>query len=71
MPEMDGFEFIALLRKRAEWRNLPVLVITAKDLTEEDRRRLSGLVEKVLLKGAFPREELLERVRELVAACVG
>jgi CheY-like chemotaxis protein len=71
MPEMDGFEFIAELRKRREWRHIPVVVITAKELTGEDRERLSGSVERVLEKGAFTREELLQRVRELVAACVG
>jgi PAS domain S-box-containing protein len=71
MPEMDGFEFVAELRKRAEWRDIPVVVITAKELTGEDRRRLNGSVERVLEKGAFTREELLDRVRALVAACVG
>jgi hypothetical protein len=47
-----------------------VVVITAKELTEEDRRRLNGSVEKVLLKGAFSRQDLLKRVREFVSACV-
>src|SRR5574338_49514 len=42
MPEMDGFEVIEQLRSRAEWRDIPVVVVTAKDLTEEDRRRLNG-----------------------------
>ena len=51
MPEMDGFEFLDELRSRAEWRDIPVLVVTAKDLTEEDRRRLNGEVERVLAEG--------------------
>jgi hypothetical protein len=46
------------------------VVITAKELTFEERQRLNGSVEKVLLKGAFTRTELLGKVRELVAACV-
>jgi PAS domain S-box-containing protein len=70
MPEMDGFEFIVNLRNRSDWRDIPVVVITAKELTGEDRQKLNGSVERVLLKGAFTREELLNRVRELVAACV-
>jgi PAS domain S-box-containing protein len=70
MPEMDGFEFILRLRKRPDWRDIPVVVITAKELTPDDRRRLNGSVERVLLKGAFSRQELLNRVRELVSACV-
>jgi hypothetical protein len=68
MPEMDGFEFIEALRKQDKWRSIPVVVITAKDLTEADRRRLSGYVEKILRKGAYSREELLAEVRELVVA---
>jgi CheY-like chemotaxis protein len=70
MPEMDGFDFLDNLRQHAEWNNIPVVVITAKELTEEDRRRLNGSVEKVLLKGAFSRQDLLKRVREFVSACV-
>jgi len=47
----------------------PVIVVTAKDLTEDDRNRLAGSVEKVLEKNACTREQLLERVSEAVAAC--
>src|SRR5262249_2894395 len=44
MPEMDGFEFIEALRARPEWRGIPVVVLTAKELSPEDRRRLTGVV---------------------------
>jgi signal transduction histidine kinase/CheY-like chemotaxis protein len=66
MPEMDGFQFIHELRKREEWRDIPVVVLTARDLTEEDRRKLDGAVEKVLQKAAYTREDLLRTVRDLV-----
>ncbi len=69
MPEMDGFEFAATLRRRAEWSSIPVVVLTAKDLTEEDRLRLNGYVQKVLQKAGHSREEMLEQVRDLVAGC--
>ncbi|MEE8311828.1 MAG: response regulator [Candidatus Binatia bacterium] len=69
MPVMDGFQFLRELRAVAEWRDIPVIVVTAKDLTEEDRRRLNGAVTAVLEKGAYGREELLAQVRELVVAC--
>ena len=52
MPEMDGFEFLVEMRRHAEWREIPVLVVTAKDLTAEEHTRLKGDVERVLLKGA-------------------
>jgi CheY-like chemotaxis protein len=67
MPEMDGFEFLEELRKRDEWQAIPIVVLTSKDLTLEERRRLSGNVEKVLQKGAFSREALLREVRKVVA----
>ena len=69
MPVMDGFGFLAELRARPEWQQIPVIVITAKDLTADDRDRLAGKVEEVLEKNAYTREELLERVSEAVAAC--
>ncbi|HEV8714372.1 MAG TPA: response regulator [Candidatus Binatia bacterium] len=66
MPEMDGFEFVAELRKHEAWHAIPIIVVTAKDITPEDWQRLSGSVEKILQKGAYNREELLQEVRALV-----
>ena len=68
MPEMDGFEFARRLRERPEWRAIPVVVLTARDLTEEDRQRLNGDVEKILQKGKWDHAALLEEMRHLVAA---
>ena len=69
MPVMDGFAFLAALRARPEWQHIPVVVVTSKDLTEDDRERLNGMVEEVLEKNAYTREQLLERMREAVASC--
>lgn len=70
MPEMDGFEFLDELRKRAEWRHIPVVVVTSKDLTEEDHRRLNGEVERVLQKDAPTRDDMLREVSATLAACI-
>ena len=69
MPVMDGFGFLAAMRAKPEWQHIPVIVLTAKDLTAEDRARLAGNVEEVLQKTACTREQLLEHVRAAVAAC--
>ncbi len=66
MPEMDGFEFMVELRKRPQCRHIPVIVITAKDLTEEDRHRLNGQVTRVVQKRAMTLDHLLVEVKDLL-----
>jgi signal transduction histidine kinase/CheY-like chemotaxis protein len=70
MPEMDGFEFVAELRRHEAWRAIPVVVITARDLSLDDHERLNGYVQKILQKGEHGRDQLLAEVRELVATSV-
>ncbi len=70
MPEMNGFDFLDALREHPESRGIPVLVLTAMDLTDEDRRRLNGEVERILQKGASAREQLLDEVGRLLASVV-
>jgi signal transduction histidine kinase/CheY-like chemotaxis protein/HAMP domain-containing protein len=71
MPELDGFEFLAEFRRHAEWRAIPVLVVTAADLSAADRLRLNGAVERVIQKSGDGRDELLREVATALAACVG
>jgi CheY-like chemotaxis protein len=66
MPEMDGFQFIAALQAQPRWRDIPVIVITALDLTAADHARLNSGVEKILLKDSFDPAQLIDSVRRLV-----
>jgi len=66
MPVMNGFDFVRELRKNQDWQEIPVVILTAKDLTVEDRQQLKGNVERVLQKGDYNREQLLGEVRALV-----
>ena len=68
MPEMDGFALVAALQADARNREIPVIVITALDLSEQDRARLNSGIESVLLKDDFKPEELVRRIRRLVQA---
>ena len=68
MPEMDGFQFMEGLRRRPEGRHIPVIVVTGKALTEEDRRRLNGHVIQILQKGGYSTGELLEEIRKLLGS---
>jgi PAS domain S-box-containing protein len=68
MPEMDGFEFLEALQARAFAPAVPVVVLTAKDVTDEDRRRLNGGVARIVGKGTVGADSLLATLRGVVSA---
>jgi signal transduction histidine kinase/DNA-binding response OmpR family regulator len=68
MPKMDGFEFLDELRSRSDWQHIPVVVITAKELTDEDRDRLNGGVERIIQKS--DRDEMLRQLSREISKCV-
>ena len=68
MPGMDGFEFLAEFRRRAEFRSVPVIVVTAKDLTTADHDRLRGSIESVIQKGSLDSGQLLAELGAAIAA---
>ncbi|MEO0519027.1 MAG: response regulator, partial [Cyanobacteria bacterium P01_A01_bin.116] len=67
MPEMDGFEFLQHLRQRPEWRSIPVIVLTAKDLTQADRQRLKGQIQQLHQKGTYSRQTLVDEIHDLLS----
>ena len=68
MPRVDGFEVLQRLRGEPTTRDLPVIVVTAKDLTDEDRERLGQNAERVLLKQTMPFDELQQEIRGVLMA---
>jgi adenylate cyclase len=66
MPEMDGFSVVAALQKQPSWRDIPVIVITARDLDDKDRKRLNSGVQSVLVKETFRPADLVECIRRLL-----
>jgi DNA-binding response OmpR family regulator len=67
MPEMDGFEVLERMRREVAWRDIPVIVVTAKDLTRAEIEQLNGRVVKILQKGTYHRRDLLEDVHAMIA----
>ncbi len=66
MPVMDGFTFLKELRKEDSWRDIPVLVITSKDITREEKKLLEEQVVTILQKGASTRQNLLDQVSSTI-----
>lgn len=68
MPVMDGFEFIEELRQTPEWRTIPIVVITSKELNHADRLRLNGGVEKLIEKKSLDQNDLFSEIRNILEA---
>jgi threonine synthase len=66
MPEVDGFAVLDALRGTPETANIPVIVATAKELTVDEKSRLQGQIQSLMLKGDFLNDEFLEEVRSLI-----
>ena len=71
MPVMDGFQFLHELRNSPAGERLPVIVVTSKDLTEEERMILNGQVSQILQKGGYRLDELMTQIRRLSAGFSG
>ncbi len=61
---MDGFEFLEEMRRKSQWHDIPVVVVTARDLTDADRSRLNGGVERIIQK--TDRDDMLREVRSVL-----
>lgn len=63
MPQMDGFQFLTEVRANAAWRAIPIVVVTAKTLTEAERSMLSLNADRVLQKAAYSPNDLVDEIR--------
>jgi len=68
MPGVNGFDVVATLRDDVRTRGIPIIVLTAKDLSAEDRASLNGRVQGIQLKGATPARALVEAVKRVLTS---
>jgi adenylate cyclase len=68
MPRMDGFEFLAALRATPDGSEIPIVVLTAKELSEDERERLAGATKSVLRKSLHHRDELAAELRRVLGS---
>jgi threonine synthase len=66
MPDMDGFSVLDALKEDPQTAAIPVIVVTAKELTREENDRLRGQIHSLMQKGEFMNDELLDEVRYLL-----
>ena len=66
MPGMDGFEVIQTVKANASWRNIPIIVVTAKDLSDADWKFLRQSVDKIIQKSGLSEENLMNEVQGLL-----
>ena len=66
MPDMDGFAVLEKVRSDPATRNLPVIVVTAKELTDKDRKKLTGKVSSILAKSDTTSTALLEEIKQIL-----
>jgi signal transduction histidine kinase/CheY-like chemotaxis protein len=62
MPELDGFTLLETLRDEPAWRDIPVIIFTAGDLSDEQRQRLADFSQKLLRKEGLNEQELFESI---------
>jgi len=66
MPEMDGYAVLEALKSNPETAEIPVIVSTAKELTQEEKNRLKGQIQSLKQKGGFMSDDFLDEVRSLI-----
>ncbi|HTU23215.1 MAG TPA: response regulator [Gemmataceae bacterium] len=65
MPQMDGFGAVEAIRSRPDWRDVPILIVTMKDLSEEERQRLEGRIQALVPKQALTPEHFYQQLNTL------
>jgi len=71
MPEMDGFAFLEQMRGNKDWQRIPVIVVTAKDLSKDDLNGLEGRIRKVVQKNAHTMDEVIAEIRATQGSATG
>ncbi len=69
MPGMDGFDFVTALRRVDDWRDIPIVILTAKEIGAHDRERLNGAVRTILQKKDVAGVGLATQIADLLRGC--
>ena len=67
MPEVSGFDVIEYLKTEEGVKDIPLIIITRKDLTEKDIDELNGRIQGILNKGVLAKEDLLKEIKDTIS----
>lgn len=65
MPQVDGFDVVEAIRGRSDWKDVPILIVTAKDVSEEERQRLKGRIQALVAKQMLTPEQFYRQLTTL------
>ncbi|MHB1426549.1 MAG: response regulator [Gemmataceae bacterium] len=65
MPRVDGFAVVEAIRSRPNWQDVPILIVTSKDLSEEERGRLSGQIQALVAKHKLTPDKFYQQLAAL------
>jgi DNA-binding response OmpR family regulator len=68
MSDLNGFALIRALRRRADWKDVPVVALTSRDLTPSECERLEGLAQQIIHTDGDPQRELVAELRNITAS---
>ncbi len=69
MPEVSGFDVIEYIKTEDAVKDIPLILLTAKDLSEREAEELNGRIRGILNKGLLAEEDLLRELRDIVSTC--
>ncbi len=67
MPGMDGFQVLREVRKNHRWKKIPVVIVSGKELTEQERSQLNNQISEYLRKSEFSQELISKTVKSILA----
>ena len=67
MPEVNGFDVVEALKLQADTARIPIMVVTAKEVTSDERAQLNGFVSAIVEKSASDRDRIATEVRRAMS----
>jgi CheY-like chemotaxis protein len=71
MPDVTGFDVVEALRTDPHTRDTPIMILTARHLTEADKRQLNGHVSTILSRGSLGASDIVSLLNDVIEKKIG